>query len=164
MQESAAAAAAVVVGHIRRHIDEVFFADHLFYDIAKIFGNRITIGLSDKLAWILNSEGDLEVLIPVRIDWKFSFAYPFCVILDDAGNFKFIGDVEFFQSGPDCKEFVASFRVEPHLATQILHSFCLDSDDMFPGLIISEKHTVVFSCPSLGAVGPVGINLVKNLP
>ena len=132
LEESSATAATVVVGHIGCHVDEVLFADHLFDHIAQIFSHRVAEGLSDKLARILNGKGYLEVLVPVGIHRQFSFPDPLRIVLDNAFDLEVVRDVEFFESGPDCKEFVASLRVEPDLAAQIFHRLCLDPDNMLP--------------------------------
>jgi hypothetical protein len=65
LQESATAAAAVVVGFIWCHVDEIFLADNLFHHVAQIVRHGVSESLSDKLAGILNSEGDFQVLVPV---------------------------------------------------------------------------------------------------
>jgi len=101
LQESAAAAATVVIGFIRSHVDEVFFPDHLFHDIAEIIGNGIAETLPHKLTGVLNGEGHLQIFIPVRAYREFSLADPFRIVLDDAGDFKVVRNIEFFQSGPD---------------------------------------------------------------
>jgi hypothetical protein len=58
LQESAAAAAAVVVGAVWLHVDEIFLAHHGFDHIPQVFGNGIAIALSDNLTGILNRELD----------------------------------------------------------------------------------------------------------
>lgn len=160
LQEATATAATVVVGFVGCHVDEVFFADNLFDHIAQIIGHRVAKRLSDQLAGILNGEGDLQVLVPVGAYRQSSFPDPSRVILNNAGNLEVVRNVEFFQSGPDCEEFVSSFRVEPHLTAQVVHSFGLDPDNMLPTLVVGEKEAVVFRCPSFGTVCPVGSHLV----
>ncbi len=59
LQESAAAAAAVVIGTIGLHVDEIFLAHNRFDNKAKIFRDGIAIALSNDLAGILNREFDL---------------------------------------------------------------------------------------------------------
>jgi hypothetical protein len=59
LKESAAAAAAIVIGSVGLHVDEVFFAHHGFDHKPKILGNGIAIALADDLAGILNRELDL---------------------------------------------------------------------------------------------------------
>jgi len=66
LKESAAAAAAKVIGFIGGHVNKIFFPHHSPDHISQIFGNRITKGLSDQLARILDSELDLTFLVPVR--------------------------------------------------------------------------------------------------
>jgi hypothetical protein len=58
----------------------------------------------------------LKILVPVGIDFEFSLPDPLGIILNDAFDFKLMLDVEFFQSGPDCKKFVPSLGIEPDLA------------------------------------------------
>ena len=103
MQESSTTATAVVVGFVWCHIDEVLRTYNLFYHVAKVISHGVAKGLSHQLARILDGELNLQVFVPVGIDRKFSFPDPLSVVLDDAGNFKVVFNVEFFQSGPDCK-------------------------------------------------------------
>jgi len=58
LQESAAAAAAVVVGSVGLHVDEIFFSHHGFDHKAKVLGNGIAIALADDLAGVLDRELD----------------------------------------------------------------------------------------------------------
>jgi len=67
------------------------------------------------LTRILDRERDLAILVPVRIDLELALPNPFGVEPDDTLDLKIVGDVELFQSDPDCKEFVSSFRIEPDL-------------------------------------------------
>ena len=53
-------------------------------------------------------------------------------MLNNTLDLEIIRDVKFLQSGPDCKEFVASFRVEPDLAFQILHGLGFHLHDVLP--------------------------------
>jgi hypothetical protein len=101
LQEATAAAAAEIVGAVGLHVDEIFLADHRFYNETQVLGNRITVALADDLAGILNREFDFQVLVPVGIDFEFSFTNPFGIIFVNAFNFKVVLEVEFFQSGPD---------------------------------------------------------------
>jgi hypothetical protein len=59
--------------------------------------------------------------------------------LNDAFDFEVVIDLEFFQSEPDCEEFVPSLGIEPDLAAQILHRFFLDLDDVLPGIIVTRN-------------------------
>jgi hypothetical protein len=164
LEESAAAAAAEIVRSIGIHIDIIFFSHNSFDDIAQIFGHRIAEGFTNQLARILNRKCDLTVLVPVGVDLEFTLPDPLGIILNDALDFKIVGDVEFFQSGPDCKKFVPSLGIEPDLALEIIHGFGLDFYNMFPGVIISKKHAVVFRRPSFGTVCPVSPCEMENLP
>jgi hypothetical protein len=101
LQESAAAAAAVVVGAVGLHVDKVLFAHHGFDDEPQVFGNGVSKAFANDLAGILNRELDFQILVPVGIDLEFAFADPLGIILIDIFYFKFVFQVEFFQSGPD---------------------------------------------------------------
>jgi hypothetical protein len=101
LEESAAAAAAVVVGAVGLHVNEVFFAYHGFDHEAQIFGNGVAKAFANDLAGVLHREFDLQVLDPVGIDLEFAFADPLGIILIDVFDFKLVFQVEFFQSGPD---------------------------------------------------------------
>jgi hypothetical protein len=68
------------------------------------------------LAGILNRKFNFKILVPIGIDLEFSLSDPLGIILNDASDFKLVLDVEFFQSGPDCKKFVPSLGIEPDLA------------------------------------------------
>jgi len=63
------------------------------------------------LAGVLDRELDLEVLVPVGVDLELALANPLGIEMDDADNFELVGDVELFQSGPDCEEFVPSLGI-----------------------------------------------------
>ncbi len=132
LEKAAAAAATVIVRHIRSHIDKVLFTHNRLDNKPQIFGNRIPETLAHELARILNSEFHLQILVPVRIDLELSFPDPLRIILNDALDLKIVGYIEFFQSDPDCEKFVPSLRIEPDLALQIIHSLRLDFDDVFP--------------------------------
>jgi len=136
LQKTAPAAAAVVVGAVGVHVDEVFFADHSLDHVAQFLGNGITKGFAYQLAGILNGKLDLAFLVPIGADLEFALADPLGIVLNDAFDFEIVIDVEFFQSGPDCKEFVPSLGIEPDLAAQILHGLNLGPDDMFPVFVV----------------------------
>jgi hypothetical protein len=53
---------------IRIHVNKVFFSNTGLDNIAKIFGNGVTIAFAYNLARILGGKFNLEVLVPVRID------------------------------------------------------------------------------------------------
>ena len=103
LQEAAAAAAAEVVGLVGRHVDEVLLAHDGLDHVAQVVGHGVSEALTYQLAGVLNGEFDLEILVPVGAHREFSFPDPLRVVLDDALDFKLVLDVEFFQSGPDCK-------------------------------------------------------------
>jgi hypothetical protein len=101
LQESAAAAAAVVVGAVGLHVDEVFFAYHGFDHKPQVFGNGIPIAFPNDLAGVLHREFDLQVLVPVGVDFEFALTDPLGIVLINIFDFKVVFQVEFFQSGPD---------------------------------------------------------------
>jgi len=103
LEKPAAAAAAIIVRPVGMHVDEIFFAHHRLYRIPQIFGHRIPKGLAYQLAGVLYGKFDFKILVPVGIDLQLSFPNPLGIILNDALDFKIVLDVEFFQSGPDCK-------------------------------------------------------------
>jgi hypothetical protein len=101
LEKTAPAAAAVVVGPVGLHVDEVFLAHDRFDHEAQIFGNGIAKALADDLAGILDGELDLEVLVPVGIDLELALTDPLGIVFVNVFDFKVVLDVEFFQSGPD---------------------------------------------------------------
>jgi hypothetical protein len=101
LEKAAAAAAAVIVGLIGRHVNEIFFAHDGFNDKAQILGNRIAIAFADDLAGILNRKFDLQVFVPVGVDLQFAFPDPFCVVFINVFYDEAVRDVEFFQSCQD---------------------------------------------------------------
>jgi len=101
LKEAAAAAAAVIVGSVGLHVDEIFFTHNRLGHVAQIFRDRISIALSDDLAWVLDCEFDFQILVPVRVYLKLSLTNPFGIVLINVLNFKIMLEVEFFQSGPD---------------------------------------------------------------
>ncbi len=136
LKVSATPAAAEVIGSIRCHINEVFFTDNGLDHISHVIGNRITKGLSDQLAWILECKLDLAFLVPVGRGFQLAFSDPLGIKLNNTFNLKVVGDVEFFQSYQDCKEFVPSLGVEPDFTAQVLHRFCFNPNNFFPVFIV----------------------------
>ena len=156
LKKSSAAATAVVVRLIGRHVYKIFLAHNSLNNIPKVLCHRVAQTLTNQLAWVLYSKFYFQIFVPVRINFQFSFPDPLGIILDNALALKIVLNVEFIQSDPDCKKFVPSFRVKPDLALEIIHCFGLDLYNMLPTLVIRQKHAVVFRCPSFGAVSPVG--------
>ena len=132
LEKTSSSTAAVIVRPVGSHVYKILFADNSFNHKSQIFGDGISETLPYKLAGILNREFHLQFLVPLGIDLQLSFPDPLGIILNDALNFKIVGDVEFFQSGPDCKEFVSSLRIEPDFTFQILHRLYLDFNNVFP--------------------------------
>jgi hypothetical protein len=161
---TATAAATEVVGLVGVHVDEVFFTNYRFNNKSEILGNGIAQGFTDQLTGVLTGEFDFEVFVPIGIDRKFAFLDPPGVIFNDGLELELGGDTIFLHSGPECIKFVASLGVEKHLASQVLAGFDLVSDDLFPGIVIGQEHAVVFTAPTLGPIGPIGTDRMKDLP
>jgi hypothetical protein len=101
LEETAAAAAAIIIRPVGLHINKVFFPNHRFDDISQIFGNRIPIGLAHDLAGILDGKFNFQVLVPVGIDLEPPLTDPFGIIFIDVLDDKVVLDIEFFQSCQD---------------------------------------------------------------
>jgi hypothetical protein len=160
LKESSAAATAVVVRLVGRHVYKIFLAHNSLNNIPKFLCHRVAQTLSNQLAWVLYRKFYFQIFVPIGINFQFSFPDPLGIILDNALALKIVLDVEFFQPDPDCKKFVTSFRVEPDLGLEIIHCFGFDPYNMLPTFVICQKHAVVFRRPSLGAVSPVGSHQV----
>jgi hypothetical protein len=101
LQKTAAAAAAIIVGPVGDHVNEIFFADDGFDHISQVFGNGIAKRLAHDLTGVLDGEFNLEVLVPVGIDLQPSFPDPFCIVFINVFDDKVVFDVELFQSCQD---------------------------------------------------------------
>jgi hypothetical protein len=101
LEESAAAAAAIIVGPVGNHIDKILFSDHGFDHVSQIFGNGIAKGLTHDLTGVLDGKFNFKVLVPVGIDLEPSFPNPFGIVFIDVFDDKVMLDVEFFQSCQD---------------------------------------------------------------
>ncbi len=101
LEESAAAAAAKVIGAVGLHVDEVFFADNGFHHKSQVVGNGVAIAFSYNLTGVLDREFDFQVFVPVRVDLEFAFANPFGIVFVNIFYIKVMFEIEFFQSGPD---------------------------------------------------------------
>jgi len=101
LQETAAAAAAIIVGPVGDHINKIFFADDRFDHVSQIFGNGIAKGLAHDLTGVLDGKFNFEVLVPVGIDLESSFPDPLGIVLINILDDKVVLDVEFFQSCQD---------------------------------------------------------------
>ncbi len=115
LEKPAAAAATIIIGLVGIHFYIIFFAHYCFHGISQIFGHRISKGFADKLAGVLHRKFNFQVLVPVGIDFQLSFPDPLGIKLNDAPDLKLVLNIEFFQSGPDCKKFVPSLGIEPDL-------------------------------------------------
>ena len=101
LEKTTAATAAIIIGPVGLHIDEILLTHHGLDDIAQIFSNRIAECFANDLAGILNGKLNFQVLVPVGIDLQFSLPDPLGIILVDILDFKIVLNVELFQSGPD---------------------------------------------------------------
>jgi hypothetical protein len=156
LKVTAPAPAAVVVGSVGLHVHEILFAHNRFDNIAHIFRHRVAEAFSNQLTRILDREFDLQIPVPVGIDFQLSFTDPLGIVLNDAFTFKIVFDVEPLQSDPDRKKFMPSLGIEPDFAFEIINGLGLDPDDVFPVLQIRTEQAVVFRGPSFGPIGPVG--------
>jgi len=139
LKKAAASAAAVIVGSIRLHIDEVVFSYEGFHDQPKVFRYRIPIAFPNDLARVLNREFDFEILVPIGIDLELSLADPLGVIFIDVFNDKIVRNVEFFQSCQDREGDVPSLGIEKDLTPQSVRLVCRRPGDVFPGLIVGQE-------------------------
>jgi hypothetical protein len=101
LEETAAAAAAIIVGPVGDHIDKVFFADDRFDHVSQVFGNGIAKGLAHDLTGVLDGKFNFQILVPVGIDLELSFPDPFGIVFIDVFDFEGMIDVKFFQSCQD---------------------------------------------------------------
>ncbi len=53
LEKSAASTAAIVVGAVGLHVNEIFLAHNGFHDKSQVFGNGVTIAFSDDLTGVL---------------------------------------------------------------------------------------------------------------
>jgi len=103
LEKTATAAATVIVRAVGIHFDEIFFTHHGFDNVAQILCHRVPEGFPNELARILYRKLDLTFAVPLGADLEFPLSNPLGVVLNDALDFKIEVDLEFFQSGPDCK-------------------------------------------------------------
>ena len=68
LEKATAATAAIIVGPVGLHIDEILFTHHGLDDIAQIFRDGVTIRLPHNLTGILNGKLYFQVLVPIGID------------------------------------------------------------------------------------------------
>lgn len=101
LEKSAAAAAAIVVGAVGYHIDKIFFPYNGSNNITQVFSNGVSIAFPDDLTGILDREFNLQILVPVGVDRKFSLTDPFGIIFINIFYFKIVFNVVFFQSCQD---------------------------------------------------------------
>ena len=101
LQETTATTTAIIIGAVGLHIDKIFFPHDGFDHEPKIFGNRVAITFAHNLAGILCREFYFQIFVPVGIDIELSFPNPLGVVFIDVFDFKFVGNVEFFQSCQD---------------------------------------------------------------
>jgi len=101
LEETAAAAAAIIVGPVGGHIYKVFFSDDRFDHESQIFGNGFPKSLAYDLTGVLYGKFNFQILVPVGINLEFSFPYPFGIVFINVLDDKVMLDVEFFQSCQD---------------------------------------------------------------
>ena len=164
LEETATTTTTVIVGAVGIHFNEIFFTHYGSDHITQVFGHRIPKGFSYQLTRILYSEFDLALPVPLGTDLEFAFTDPLGVVLNDAPNFEFVVDLEFVQSGPDCKEFVPSLGVEKDLTLEIVHRLGLDLHNVFPVGVVGHEHAIIFGRPPFGPVGPVRSHKMENFP
>lgn len=87
LEKSATAAAAVVVGTVGLHVNEVFFTYNGFHNKTQVFGNGVTIAFPDNLTGILYREFNLQVFVPVGTRFKPTFTDPFCIVFVNVFDF-----------------------------------------------------------------------------
>ena len=83
LQESAAAAAALVVRLVRCHLNDILLTDNRFDDKAKVVSHFVTVAFTNYLAGILDGELDLALTVPFGTGLQPSFTDPFRVVLVD---------------------------------------------------------------------------------
>jgi hypothetical protein len=101
LEETAAAAATIIVRLVGLHINKIFFPDDRLDHEAQIIGNRIPITLAHDLTGILHRKRNFQILVPVGIDLELSLADPFGIVFINVLDDKVVLDVEFFQSCQD---------------------------------------------------------------
>ena len=68
LEETAAAAAAIIVGPVGDHIDKIFFSDDRFDHESQVFGNRFPKSLAHDLTGVLYRKFNFKVLVPIGVD------------------------------------------------------------------------------------------------
>ena len=165
LQGAAPATAAVVVDSAGDHVHEIILTDDGLDHEAQFIGHLLAQGLADDIARILDRELDLQVPVPVGVDLELALTNPLGVELDDTGERKAVGNLEFSQSFQDRKVAVPSLRVDHQLAAQgvvdVIDEFL---QDIAPAFLVGQKETVVLTGPHHRGVGPVGFHQVQDLP
>ena len=101
LEVTAAATAAEVITLVGIRIHKVFRADTRLDYKAEIICRNVAKAFSYYIAWVLNGEFNLKILVPLGTRLEPAFADPLCVVLIDGADFEVVRDVEFFQSGQD---------------------------------------------------------------
>lgn len=136
LKKAAAATAAIIVGSVGLHVDEIFFPYNRLDYKAEVFRYRIAIAFTNDLAGILDCKLDFKIIVPVGIDLQFAFTNPFGVIFIDILYLKVMLEVEFFQSGPDRERDVPSFCVEKRFTPQLIGLINSRPGHVLPGLVV----------------------------
>ena len=101
LQKTTPAAAAIIIGPIRVHLDKILFAHHGFDHKTKILGDGIPVTFANDLTGILNGKFNLQILVPIGIHVELALPDPLRVIFVYVFDFKLMRNVEFFQSCQD---------------------------------------------------------------
>jgi hypothetical protein len=101
LQETAAAAAAIVVGTVGMHFNEIFFPHNRFDHESQVFSNGVPESFTHDLTGILHRKFDFQILVPVGVDFQPAFPDPLGIIFVDVLDDKVMLDLEFFQSCQD---------------------------------------------------------------
>jgi hypothetical protein len=148
LEETSATSATVIIDLVWPGIDEILLTNTRFQNETGFIGPQVAKTLANNIAGILDGKLDFFVFIPVGIDGEFALANPVSVKEDNVPDLELVRNVKFLQSSLDCVMLVASLRIQPVLAPQIIHRFGFVADNLLPGLVIGREHTVVFRGPT----------------
>jgi len=101
LEISAATAAAEVIALVWIGIHKILFAHACLNDITDVISCCVAKGFADNIAWVLNGEFNLEILVPIGTRLESAFADPLCVVLIDGADFEVVRDVVLFQTCQD---------------------------------------------------------------
>jgi len=165
LQCTPAAAAAIIIIPVGDGINKIFLSHNRLDHKPQIIHNFIGTGFSADITGILDREFGFYVLVPVGIDFQFSFSDPLGIQFNNGDQLKFVGNVIFTQSFQDCIVRMPSLGIDHHGTLQVIvHMVDKVLDNIFPPLVVGKKHTVVFTGPHDGGIGPVRPHHMKDLP